>query len=50
MFKNLKGLVKTSEFSGYVFLTAVLLITIAGYLFTGNVLINAIFGVYGTLL
>lgn len=43
MFKNFKGLFKTSEFSGFMFFTAVLLIVLAGYLFTGNEFINDIF-------
>ena len=44
MFKNLKGLFKTYEFSGFMFFTAVLLIVLGGYLFTGNEFINGIFG------
>ena len=51
MFKNLKGLFKTSEFSGFMFLSAVLVVVLLGYLFMGNVLIGSIFyGLTGLVL
>ena len=49
MFKNFKGLFKTSEFSGFMFLTVALLVVIVGYFFTGNELINALFGLLSGL-
>ena len=49
MFKNLKGLFKTSEFSGFMFFTSVLLVVLVGYLFTGNELIDALFGLLSGL-
>lgn len=49
MFKNFKGLFKTSEFSGFMSLTVALLIVLVMYLFTGNELINALFGLLSGL-
>ena len=49
MFKNFKGLFKTSEFYGFMFLTVALLIVLVMYLFTGNELINALFGLLSGL-
>lgn len=49
MFKNFKGLFKTSEFSGFMLLTVALLIVLVGYLFTGNELISALFGLLSGL-